>query len=488
VLNSSVTSVWVSASLFQCSQDATSATRLNIFPAFSSPQLLPIPNFLIKIAPLEDDALYSNLGNAPDTDAVWVRIPSTTNDYMPIVRYGEDDKGGEDEYEIAVGAQDTSTHEGKIVFRYTTNDEAEETICVSPSRYDDNSWIHVVGVRKSNNDCELYINATLVTGPTSGSSSGAIFIKKLGIGNNWGDEKAGNMFNLVADVASWLHWNNDALSQSEVTELFNTNYGKNATRIHVTINRTDSSGVTQEVLIDHTDFELPFHDPVVNSPANKFYFWSYPNSNSDSWIKSSQYNYTALVSDLAYSTNRTFSIGDRLSFGIKVDSDVQNIPINIQIDDISFPATSLATRSSFLDTPNPTPIWPTFNTFSINNELKVTIINNGPGGIWMTFTGTRLIFTSPDETISYGAMAIEIDDGVNGFEPISSTRDSRYIPDQSVAVVKFNRLTNPPTDPPGPGDSIAAGDYNAFVWLSVYDSGGSTFLRTVDLGLVTVIP
>ena len=436
----------------------------------------------------ENDALYSDLGNAPDTDAVWVRIPSTTNDYMPIVRYGEDDKGGEDEYEIAVGAQGTSTHEGKIVFRYTTNDEAEETICVSPSRYDDNSWIHVVGVRESDNDCVLYINGTLVTGPTSGSSSGAIFIKKIGIGSNFGDEKAdpSEEFNLVADVASWLHWNNDALTQTEVTELFHTNYGKNATRIHVTVNRTDSAGVTQEVLIDHTDFELPFHDPAVNSPNNKFYFWSYPNSNSDSWIKSSQYNYTALVSDLSYSTNRTFSVGDRLSFEIKVDSDVQNIPINILIDDNIMPGTTFATLSSFLQTPLPDPAWPNYNNFPTTVELQIAVFNTGPEGIWLTFPGTRMVLTHVNGTIAYGAMAIEIDDRVHGFESINGTSDSRYLPDQATLTVKFNTLTNPPADPPGPAELIVIGDYFANVYLSGYNDEGGAFIRTINLGTVHI--
>jgi len=249
---------------------------------------------------VENDALYSRLDNAPDTDAVWVRIPPTTTDYMPIVRYGEDKKADQDEYEIAVGAQDEgSTYQGKIVFRYTTNDEAEETICASGDRYDTGTWIHVVGVRESDNDCVLYINGTLVTGPTSGSSSGAIFVKKIGVGSNFGDDGV-DLFNLKADVASWIHWNSDALTQTEVTELFNTNYGKNATRIHVMANRTNSAGVTQEVLIDHTDFELPFHDPAVNSPNGEFFFWSFPNSDPDSYKKSSQYNYTALESQLQY--------------------------------------------------------------------------------------------------------------------------------------------------------------------------------------------
>jgi len=171
----------------------------------------------------EDDTLYSDLGNAPDTDAVWVRIPSTTTDYMPIVRYGEDEKGDQDEYEISIGDSTSTSDDGKIVFSYKTDDENDETICKSSERYDNNSWMHIVGVRKSNNDCELYVNGALIE-TNSGSSSGAIFHKKLGIGSNFGDEKAGEEFNLVGDVASWIHWNSDALTQTEVTELFNTNY------------------------------------------------------------------------------------------------------------------------------------------------------------------------------------------------------------------------------------------------------------------------
>ena len=440
---------------------------------------------------VENDSVYSDIGNAPDTDAVWVRIPSTSATYLPIVRYGEDKKA-EDEYEIALGAQDTSAHADKIVFRYTTDGgTGQETKCVSPSSYDTNQWIHVVGVREADNDCLLYINGTLVAGPTSGSTSGAIVMKKLGIGSNFGDEKAepSEEFNLVGDVASWIHWNSDALDQSDVTELFHTNYGKNASRIHVTVNRTNSAGVTQEVLIDHAGFELPFHDPAVNTPAAPppDLFWSYADSNSDSWKKSSQYNYTALLSDLAYSTNRTFNINDRLSFGIKVDSDVQNIPINIQIDDINFPAATIDDVSPFLQTPPTSSAWPNYNIFSASQELQIAIFNTGPEGIWLTFAGTRLVLTAEDELSAYGAMPKEVDEG-NGFEVITSTKDSLFIPDQAFLTVKFHELANPPADPAGPGDEIVVGDYNGHVFLSGYDSDGGAFVRTIDLGTIQIIP
>jgi len=170
-----------------------------------------------------------------------------------------------------------------------------------------------------------------------------------------------------------------------------------------------------------------------------------------------------------------------------VDSDQQNIPINIQFDDVNFPATSLATTAPFLESPPASQGWPNYNIFPAASELQIKVFNAGPEGIWLTYPGTRLILTTEDRTRSYGAMPLEIDAG-NGFEPISTSRDSRYVLDNGFVTVKFNRLSNPPIDPPGAGDDIVPGEYLAFVWLNGYDSDGGAFIRTMDLGTVEIIP
>ena len=97
-----------------------------------------------------------------------------------------------------------------------------------------------------------------------------------------------------------------------------------------------------------------------------------------------------------------------------------------------------------------------------------------------------MILTAVDGTIAFGAMPIEIDDRVNGFESITSTRDSRYLPDQASLTIKFNKLTNPPMGPPGPEDPIVLGDYSAHVFMSGYNDEGHAFLRTIDLGIVHI--
>lgn len=450
---------------------------------------------------MESDPNYSDLGAPPDTEAVWVRIPpSGIDDYMPLIYYGE--VGGmnpTEEYAITIGTSEGATADkGKISFTYSTNtDHTETTTCTSSDTYDNGNWQHVVAVRESDGKCNLYINGTLVAGPVSGSTgTNTIDLKKASIGSitqKKGSNRLPGTNDLLADVASWLHWNDKALTQPEAENLFNTNYGNNGTRIWVSMNITDGDGgdscTACEVLIDDKEYILPFHDPSANSLLNAdtaYYFRDYLESNGDSWNKYTQYNITKFLSG----SDRTLAVENRLSISIRMDDTEQNLPINIRVGDGNYPANDYTDTVSFLQTGPTDPTWPAFLSFNWDDKVELTIFNQGPEGVWFTFPGTRMVLTTLDKSVSYGAMPEEIEIEEEGWEPMYPERDGPYIADQVSAKIKFYALTNPPFIPPltgGQPEFVPGGDYDAFVFLSGFDEAGTAFLKTVDLGTIHII-
>ncbi len=432
---------------------------------------------------------YANIDIAPDTDAVWVRIPSVPINYMPLISFGDEGKGDEDGYYLSIGSRDNN-NPGKLVFRFFDDfAESNETICISDNRYDNNKWQHVVAVRVDSDTCQLWVNGTMIKTADGTSGDGDIFIKKIGIGSDSFNKDEHESY-LLADVASWIHWNNDALDQSDIEDLFYTNYGTNATRAHVTISHINNDGTTvHEVLVDDTEFEFPYHEPSKRSHDDENYYHAlYDDTASDAKNKYQRFNFTAALTGI----DRTLATGDRLLFEIKVDDDEQNLPMNIWFSDTDYGDVlpDLDDYNSFLQTPRTEPVWPSFLTFGCDEEVTLTVFNDGPEGLWLTFPGTRFVLTSNDGIVSYGAMPQTV--SVDGADPLDilSTQDGPYIPDQSSAEILFFQLKNPARSPPSPsiGDDVPSGEYTAFVYLSGFDEEGESFLRTVGLGTIQITP
>jgi len=246
-----------------------------------------------------------------------------------------------------------------------------------------------------------------------------------------------------------------------------------------------------------TDFEIPFYDPSANStqssgvPINALF----DNTDPDALWKYSRFNVTGTTS-----SSSSFVQGDRLTFSISVDDDEQNLPINLWIDDTDYSETSLDDTNSFLQTPPIDPAWPTFSSIKTGEPITLSIFNSGPEGIWFTFPGTRFIVTSLDGVTSYGAMPW-CDSPPGGTcnskpvtlnsvtHPLNVDQDGPYIPDQTSAEIKFNKLCDPVQripDSPSSCTDIPVGDYQGYIYLSGIDEEGTSFIRTIALGLLHV--
>jgi len=453
----------------------------------------------------QDDGDYDKIdqNDAPDTIAVWARIPDISGNLgadtrgQPIVAFGDDycnsddcdwdDGSNQDIFGLHVGTG------GEIEFKYSPDEDKKIVECVTPDAYDTNEWIHIVGVRDDDWTCKLYINGTLkdsadFSGTYSGSTDvnpefNAIFAK-----NDEGEPDT------YGDIASYFFWDNFAADADEVNDLFYTNYGNNATRLFMTIERTDEDGVFIENIISERKFELPLHDPTIKQDNGDPNDWlslqthNFTDSDEDSYLKYSQRNMT-----WASSSEITFAVGERIKLTIDWQDDESNIPVNISFDNDFSDSWTLPEGPSFLQTPEPEPRWPTFLSFAYNEQVNYFAYNEGPGGIWFVYSGTRLVLTSNDGTTSYAAVPYTVNQTtqptpIASYSELTPTQDSIYIPAEYYAEIDFYQLQSPPSpdNSPPSANEVPTGDYDAALYLQGYDETGETFKKTVDLGLVHI--
>jgi|CXWL01.1.fsa_nt_gi hypothetical protein len=417
-----------------------------------------------------DYTAYQDISSNPVHTAIWARIPATTDNYMPIVRWGDENESNEDEYEIALGDGSAGNH-GKIVYRFTTDVDTDVTTCVSTGStvYDTNTWFHVIGVRPADDQCMLYINGVFQESQSHGSDGTTDVdvddVDDIFIGFN------GDADYLIGDVAMFMHWNNVAApSATTAYDLYNTNYGTNGTRAHFTLQRTTGTGTVQETIYNG-NFELDFHDPAKNSDSTR-----YDLQTSDAtYDKYLFYNFTTTTL-----SSSTFATGERLMFKISWDSNTQNLPINIRFDDDD-PLFTLPDASSYIQTPITTPNWPTYLTFDRDDKVTYYAFNNGPEGAWFNYQGTRFVLSNLAGTASYGGLVEQVN-----ATSVNEDQDSIYIPDQNYASISFFQVSNPPQINPPANERVPVGEYNAAVFLSGYDDEGEAFLRTINLGVVSI--
>lgn len=426
---------------------------------------------------------YTEPGNYPDSTAFWIRMESNGDSYQPILRFGDDDESQDDCIMF-------SNVSGGYV-RYTVGDNNcnNPVYCDSDSTIDDSTWHHIVGVRINERGCLLYVDAVAQSDThdlLSTVDDGHIDVDTFLVGSD--DDDGGN--DPDVDIASIFHWNNDELTADQVEELYYTNYGTNGTRLYMTVEVFDELGLTlMDTIIPETKIELPFHDPSYNSDEDtngKPWWGLYTGNGTDG--KYQQANMTA-TDAIGYTLEATERL--KLTLDWK-DEDNQNLPINIMWDDSS--GWSLPEGPSYVQTPTPTPRWPTYLTFNFDDPINYLAYNEGPGGIWFVYSGTRLVLTSLDGISSYAAVPYTVNattqpTPVSTYSEITADQDSIYIPATYYAEIDFYQLQSPPAPNSGPpsANEVPTGDYDGALYLQGYDETGETFKKTVDLGLIHIV-
>ena len=462
-------------------------------------------NYFLDHGTYRDDM---QVGHYPDADAFWIRIDPTSDTKVPLIVAYEWDTGHMDYYgfwlidgaEIRYGWETAHDHHGS----YPDNVNCDSSSSDSDI-YDDGQWHHIVGIRDGKYSCKLYIDGELEASLDLGDiGDDEVDHEYWSIGY---DREQGGDFS--GDIASWIHWNgvdgdlnSIPTTQEQITDLYLTNYGVNATRLMMSVEVMDTLGTTQIAeVIPPTEVQLPFKDVVLGNEQDHSGDWLTVDTTNSTDAKyygdASGDNRVDIQGNATLSSTAvtTLQVGERLKLTLDWDSvtnaDKQNLPINIMWDDSL--GWTLPAGPSYMQTPEPTPRWPTFLTFNYDENLTFRAYNEGPEGIWFTFPGTRFVLTSEDGLNSFAAMPRYVNfttapSPATTWAVIDHEQDSMYIPAEYYAEIDFWQIQAPPTGTNSPcnGCDVPTGSYDAALYLNGYDESGETFLKTVDLGLVHI--
>ncbi len=412
---------------------------------------------------------WSNPDACCDSTAAWIRIPPTTDSYMSIIWFG-DGSNDSDSYGLSIGNRWSAADVGKAHFHYATEDwDVDITDCESNSRIDDNQWHFIVGVRNAEDNCILYVDGVEQTDKDTTCCDNTTTIDADQIGIGWDHNDANT--ELTGDIALIMHWNDHVLSQSEVTTLYNTNYGEDATTIQLTIDKTDANGIIIENIT--TDIiALDFSAPGINSPTSGTNLNFLTSNSTDE-------KYVEILVKTYIGANVTLVEGEHLLYTLSDVPQSTDLPVFFRMDD------NTMSTPSHLHTSPADPNWPTFLILDNDDLITYVAYNEGPNGVWFNYQGTRMVLSTTDGLNSFGAVIKRINQTT-----VDADQDSIYFPADSYASLEFWQLAQPPrggTNGPSSQTFVDPGDYSAAVFLSGYDEAGEVFLRSIKLGLIHIV-
>jgi len=370
-------------------------------------------------------------------------------------------------YEMSIG-DGTSDNHGVVFFRWQSDDSGSNNLmeCKSDkpgtSGYMDEKWHHFVGLKQNDNDCKcrLYIDAVQKDDQENGSctsadlrNEGDVYIGRNPVGS---EEFEGRLDDL-------MFWDYEDLSGGEVTALKQANYGADAHKINFVIDHVDENGTSIVNLATTNSYSLPFLDQKHETDRQIL------------WVGK---NYTTVIGNVTLSE----STGDRITFSMEYDAGM-NMRFLIDDGNLFGPASLL---SSYLQPPKPDRDFTNYIGFDNDDEILLFIYNQGSVGTWLTYQGTRVVFSNVTQANSYSGMIKAVND-TSGGGPVDENTDSLFIPSNTKAQLTFwPPQVIPKAQTAGEPLKIPAGRWDTFVFISGYTEEGKTFLKTVNLGKMDV--
>jgi hypothetical protein len=371
----------------------------------------------------------NDLDDSPSTTSGWFYAYSSGPASNQMIYYG-DSTNKSNSYQIFLNQN------GHLIFQIDTG--AVTFTCTSTVNYKNDSWHHFVAVMPGDNDCDLYVNGSLVDSVTTAGTSNIILHGNIFVGAS--DASGTDGFNgLIDDL---IHWDDYALIESgelEVTDLFNTNYGTSSHLLDFNIMIVDEFGndllIPSKTISETSSFPIPYVSD----------FGEYSAPLNDIW---GQFNFTAITTD-----ERVVEAGERLMISMTyAPKSVGNLNMKMVIDDLDVVS---GLGSSFLH----------FNSSSKDNWIKYQ---------------SRVVFEDEVTGTPYASFVIG-----SGSSSLGPNQDSPVIPSGTTGTFEFEI----PRSQPGNTSSelIPEGRYRMFVFLDGYDSAGQIFLQTSLIGTVRVI-
>ncbi|MCV0430033.1 LamG domain-containing protein [Nitrosopumilus sp.] len=387
-----------------------------------------------------DNESENDIGSYPDSTSLWFNADDGTNYNQVLYRVNENSNS--DYYEIGIDVDDD------VYFTFRTSSGGTPTTCESSGfDYENGNWQHLVAVRPGTHQCELYINATSIDVSSIGSGGSQVNTDENFIGAEDSNPNEG----FVGSIDDLLHWDNHALSSTEVTDLYNTNYGNSAHVVTFFMNKTNSAGIVQSNIVTNSSYPLKFLDGKEN----------------DEFLNS--FNYTTSIVSWTNFTN-----SERLVLDMEF---IGGLDMDMRIDDVSL---SGYPESSYLQYPSVAESFQSYVTIDADQTSTLSISNGGPNTAWITYEGTRLTFEDISSSNTYAAMILQANS-----TDVNSVQDSIAFPVGEIIELTFSTPKNPPATTGSTGQ-IPIGSYNMKMQISGYDIDGKSISRTIEFGTVSV--
>jgi hypothetical protein len=416
-----------------------------------------------------DHGICNNPHNTGYSLAAWFRstaIPSWDDEQVVIYLWddvGAGDMGG---YKIELG-DGTSDQRGTVFF--TNLDEAGGTNgCQSYGDtetgsidYADGNWHHVVVTMKGS-DCNMYIDGTLVDTDGGGSDhldAGTDDYVYIGANESGAEE----FFGYIDDVMMWEAYVLDEVTDGDVTALFEHSFGYNSTNMNFVISNYTDTGVLSDTIVSSNDYGMKWSDQGHYASDNDIFTGG---------------NYTVSLPEVRLNL---LDDNNRLGFTMSFAS---GEPLEFYLDDSALDGAGGNLLSSYLQpTTLVSPqILPAFYTWDQDFPLvEFFVYSSGEEGSWLTYQGTRIVFNGTNG--NYSGLVSQIDGVV-----MTINSDSPFIARNSDIDIDFYPPQTAPTIvPPGEDEKVIPGIYDVTVFLNGYNEDGSIFLRSINLGTITVI-
>jgi len=400
-------------------------------------------------------------------------VQPSNHNYQSLMYIWDESDGGIDIY---IG-DTTSGNHGRI-YAITHDKDSDESHCTGDEpdgnggeNYMDGEWHHfALSYDKSSGTCWLYLDGDLKDSENSSANSDLNWDD----GRNWtfgnDDTRAYDYTGWMDDIMMWIDYRLDA---NEVTDMYEHSYGYNATNIHFTLGNHTNTGTLLNTISYSNDYGLKYGDSGHYAATG------------DLWDEYRGGNFTIPLPETHFNISPD---ENRLGFTMEYASG-EELYFLLDESELSGTETEEYSLSSYLQPPSlpSNQNLPVFHVWN-NDDLKVQFyaFSSGNEGSWLTNQGTRIIFNGTAgnyaglvDTVSYGGDTVTLD----------TDEDSPFIPrDESADIVFWPPQKTPnKAQPADDDDRIDAGAYEVTVFLNGYDEDGSIFLRSIDLGIVTVL-
>jgi hypothetical protein len=395
----------------------------------------------------------NDLDDSPSSTSGWFNAHSSGPVSNQMIYFG-DTTNGQKSYQIFLNQN------GHLVFQIDTGSTI--STCTSAVNYKDDSWHHFAAIMPGDNDCDLYVDGLLKDSDTAAGNSSIVLQGDIFVGAS--DASGTDGFNgLIDDLIHWDDYALDEITEQEVTDLFNTNYGNTSHLLDFDIRIVDSFGtdlgLSNKTIAQTLSFPMPYASD----------FGEYAAPINDIW---GQYNFTALTTE-----ERILDIGERLMINITyAPKNLGNLNMKMVTDDLDVVS---GLKSSFLQTPDPDVAFPGYATYDNSAKGDINIFNSSTKDNWIKYQ-SRVVFEDEVTGTPYASFVIG-----SGSSSLGPNQDSPVILSGTTGSFEYEK----PRSQPGNTSSelIPEGRYRMYVFLDGYDSAGQIFLQTSLVGIVRVI-